>query len=1039
MTLSHTNWYKLIHMFRLILLSICFPALLLSQSPDKKIALENYRLLTSIETNLTAEQFFMSNKAEMQLGPADEMILKDESPGKNGWRHHRYEQFYKDVPIKGVSYILHSQDGLVRSANGSFLPGMDLDVRPHIDKGEAIQRAKEFTLEQFRKENGITLSEVLQVQEYDKGALCIIDQSMPDFSGTYALVYELMMEIKGYHYGKQLFVDAISGKIVKDLPLHIHQGVPGKGVTKYYGERDIIVDSIAPNDFLLRDPTRGENGINISASEKEFKSSSSFFDLTNDDQDEVAVDALFCTSRFYDMCRDELDWLGLDNNDQSMNANVHWSWFSEVNAAYNRGTEETYYTDGNCFHGPLTTLEVIGHEFMHGIIDHSSSLIYEGESGAINESLADVLGKYLEWYVDPGNSSWELGHSYILDEERADIFRNLEDPESVGNPSFYKGETWDDLSGVHSNSAIGNLFFVLLSDGRTGVNEAMEPYDVRSIGLETAAQFIFHINRHFLTEDSDYNDYYNTSLLAAEEFFQGDQSEINNIIEAWKAVGLPNQLVENKMMDLEILSQSYLVCENEVYLDVVIQIENTGDLDYLSSMDAQVYVSYDGEGVFVEEYFDITEDILIGESYEIYVDSIVYIESIDFTDRFIPSIGIRCELVFDEDQNEINDTGYNSFRFFKHDKNDLALNAIIQDLSCFNDSIYLYASLTNLTCTDLPANTLLGIILKDQNDEVLFEMDTLTEHEIEARWGYGLRMNIDLDLSGVEKLTAHLNFENDRNMEDNFREVDFQLFEAVDEDFFFEFETEDFGRVLNLDICTNNIVFTHQGSNQLGVTGFNPVPAAVLCENDILDYNNSACDWSGNISAEMELCADLDGDQDLVFDLTQYRNDLLEYPSIRSSSLKVSWDSDQGKGSQIIEGLEEGMQEEIVIPMPQNFNGQIDFKFLTHTGWIADDTDYDVQFMDNLRFQSESVSVSDNRITPLKIYPNPAIDIIYITDFQSIKSIRVSDISGKEVDMGPFLNKGSLDSSQLSSGLYFMEVVDLEGRISRASFVKLDK
>ena len=40
--------------------------------------------------------------------------------------------------------------------------------------------------------------------------------------------------------------------------------------------------------------------------------------------------------------------------------------------------------------------DVVGHEMTHGVISHNSDLFYWGQSGAINESLADIMGEIID-------------------------------------------------------------------------------------------------------------------------------------------------------------------------------------------------------------------------------------------------------------------------------------------------------------------------------------------------------------------------------------------------------------------------------------------------------------------------------------------------------------------------------------------------------------------------------------------------------------------------------------------------------------------
>ena len=61
------------------------------------------------------------------------------------------------------------------------------------------------------------------------------------------------------------------------------------------------------------------------------------------------------------------------------------------------------FGDGNS--QPLTHIDVVGHEFAHAVTQFSADLIYESESGALNESFSDIFGEMVELYVSGTNDS----------------------------------------------------------------------------------------------------------------------------------------------------------------------------------------------------------------------------------------------------------------------------------------------------------------------------------------------------------------------------------------------------------------------------------------------------------------------------------------------------------------------------------------------------------------------------------------------------------------------------------------------------------
>ncbi|WAU78748.1 M4 family metallopeptidase [Streptomyces sp. Qhu-G9] len=104
-------------------------------------------------------------------------------------------------------------------------------------------------------------------------------------------------------------------------------------------------------------------------------------------------------------------------------------------------------------------LDVIAHELTHGVIETSSELIYRDQSGALNESFADIFGVIIRnWYeannrYDPSTWSWEVGSGLGV----AGLpLRDLSDPSRTSDPVNMHDylHTDDDYGGVHSNSSI---------------------------------------------------------------------------------------------------------------------------------------------------------------------------------------------------------------------------------------------------------------------------------------------------------------------------------------------------------------------------------------------------------------------------------------------------------------------------------------------------------------------------------------------------------------------------------------------------------
>ena len=149
--------------------------------------------------------------------------------------------------------------------------------------------------------------------------------------------------------------------------------------------------------------------------------------------------------------------------------------------------------------------DVVGHEMTHGVISHNADLFYWGQSGAINESLADVMGEIVDHrHVGPDDSpqSWDLGEDLPIG-----AVRNMKDPGKFGQPAtmtsrLYAGGELDN-GGVHTNSGVGNRTFFLISQGGRQGGEVVRGIDGPS--LKKSATLYLDVIQH-LVPGSDYAD-----------------------------------------------------------------------------------------------------------------------------------------------------------------------------------------------------------------------------------------------------------------------------------------------------------------------------------------------------------------------------------------------------------------------------------------------------------------------------------------------------------------------------------------------------
>lgn len=133
--------------------------------------------------------------------------------------------------------------------------------------------------------------------------------------------------------------------------------------------------------------------------------------------------------------------------------------------------------DGEVFTGFTRSTTVIGHELAHGVVQHTANLEYQGQPGALNESIADVFGALAEQYLkgqSAAEASWLIGAEIFTEAVQGVALRSMlrpgtaYDDDELGKdpqPDHMSGyvRTTEDNGGVHINSGIPNRAFALFA------------------------------------------------------------------------------------------------------------------------------------------------------------------------------------------------------------------------------------------------------------------------------------------------------------------------------------------------------------------------------------------------------------------------------------------------------------------------------------------------------------------------------------------------------------------------------------------------
>ena len=187
----------------------------------------------------------------------------------------------------------------------------------------------------------------------------------------------------------------------------------------------------------------------------------------------------------------------------------------------------------------ITAIDVTAHELTHGLTQYTSNLTYSNESGAMNESMSDIFGKAVQFWSKPNDINW------LLSNDMSWGIRDMSNPKLYSQPNCYLGTYWytgtADNGGVHTNSGVGNYFYYLLVNGGSGTNDKGSVYSVTGLGLTVANAILYRSETVYLTPSSNYAAWRTACINAATDLYGAGSAEVNQVMNAWYAVGVGAQ------------------------------------------------------------------------------------------------------------------------------------------------------------------------------------------------------------------------------------------------------------------------------------------------------------------------------------------------------------------------------------------------------------------------------------------------------------------------------------------------------------------
>lgn len=477
-----------------------------------------------------AAAFISENSSLLKLNnAAQELRLFSETAEPTGKKHLRYQQQFQGLDVWGQQLSLHLEKDGIYLVNGRYAPTPAIsNTTPSVTPEAASLVAK--------KEFGSLAAETSTPQ------LIIYADHKPAL-----LAYKLELT-EGINQRWIYIIDAQTSKILNKISgIHTVGALVSASGQDLQGQNQTFNAWLENNTYYLLDPSipsadlgdpinAGPNGKGdtfIFNAKNTQQGPFSFFTNTSSSGswDTTAVSAMQNTLTVYRYFLNTFQRKSLDDLDKNLLVIVHAG--TNENNAYWNGTQMIYGDgDGQTFSSLAKCLDVAAHEMTHGVTQHEANLIYQNQSGALNESFSDVFAAM----VDRGD--WTVGEDCTL--VAPGFVRSLKDP-SQGLPpqpahmTQYKNLLpipSQDNGGVHINSGIPNRAAYLLAEGLSA--EAIGT----SIGRDKTEKIYYRALTTYLTASAQFIDARRALIQSAEELHGAGSAEATAVAAAWDAVGV---------------------------------------------------------------------------------------------------------------------------------------------------------------------------------------------------------------------------------------------------------------------------------------------------------------------------------------------------------------------------------------------------------------------------------------------------------------------------------------------------------------------
>ena len=484
----------------------------------------------------------------LSVGELDIASFKDDTMIA-GRAVERLAQYHQGLPVFGGQVVRQMDGRSFVSLTGRIYEALDVGVNPSISP----ERAGAAAAAAGGPGAQVSGETVLGILSHQNG---------------YRLVYR--MTLLSDWAIREVYVDGHSGEIVLSVNGMHTQAVIGEG-NGTAGTRRKMSTNQTSTTFQAVDRLRGNAEAFTLAFPGTIGRLNSFFrnlalfnsDVATDSDnvwtDGPTVDAHVFQGWVYDYYFIRFGRRGMDDRDVEVDSIVHPLARSETsrqppeivgtfinNALYCcEGVLMFGDGDGRFFNSFAGGFDVVAHEWTHGVIEFTSDLIYQDESGALDEAFSDIMATAMEFYYFPvgtarDQADWLIAEDVVL--VAPGFLRSLNNPSANGRPDHYSlrrhvGTDVDD-GGVHFNVTIGtHAFYLAVAGGRNRVSGVTVP-GVGLGNMERMERIFYRAFTELMAPNSRFSDARSATLQAAADLYGTGSNEHAQVELAWTAVGV---------------------------------------------------------------------------------------------------------------------------------------------------------------------------------------------------------------------------------------------------------------------------------------------------------------------------------------------------------------------------------------------------------------------------------------------------------------------------------------------------------------------